>query len=102
MFIFLYYANALINSISYVTGYSIGSLLGGLLYRGLGGRGAFQSMGLIALVCCISHIGLHRLVNKTSPQSEIPSAENVHLQVTSDKNYATNEIVKLKSNRSLE
>ncbi|XP_054258940.1 major facilitator superfamily domain-containing protein 6-A isoform X4 [Macrosteles quadrilineatus] len=36
-------------------GYSVGSLMGGILYRSLGGSSAFRVFSVFALVCSISH-----------------------------------------------
>lgn len=37
-------------------GFSIGALLGGILYQEIGGRRSFQMFALLALITCIAHM----------------------------------------------
>ncbi|KAK6635309.1 hypothetical protein RUM44_000560 [Polyplax serrata] len=43
-------------------GYSLGSLLGGFLYKNIGGRLTFQLFSVLAVLCCITHMILYKTV----------------------------------------
>ncbi|EEB13034.1 conserved hypothetical protein [Pediculus humanus corporis] len=47
-------------------GYSLGSLIGGFLYKSVGGRIAFQLFSGLALICCLTHMILYKtMLSKT-------------------------------------
>ncbi|CAG9836968.1 unnamed protein product [Diabrotica balteata] len=46
-------------------GYAIGSLLGGTLYKYLGGKPTIQIFSFIAVICSILHLVLHKTILKT-------------------------------------
>ncbi|KAG8258771.1 hypothetical protein J6590_024083 [Homalodisca vitripennis] len=56
-------------------GYSVGSLMGGLLYRSLGGGLAFRVFSMFALACSISHWLLYVLFFRESTTGDQQSRE---------------------------
>lgn len=61
-------------------GYAIGSTLGGILYRTLGGRGALYVFSATALTCAIAHAILYSTILK----DKIPSTNDDGYQEPSD------------------
>lgn len=58
-------------------GYAVGAILGGFLYRYLGGRGALQVFSAIAVVCGVLHLVLHKTLLR---HHEVPEANGKQQQ----------------------
>ncbi|XP_057663490.1 uncharacterized protein LOC130898309 isoform X1 [Diorhabda carinulata] len=52
-------------------GYAVGSFMGGLLYKYLGGKCTLQIFSLIALVCSIVHLILHKTILKPVESTKV-------------------------------
>ncbi|KAK6639530.1 hypothetical protein RUM43_007803 [Polyplax serrata] len=68
-------------------GYSLGSLLGGFLYKNIGGRLTFQLFSVLAVLCCITHMILYKTVlsqsyNKGNVKERKTPGEEVKMMAT--------------------
>lgn len=54
-------------------GYAVGAVIGGFLYRYVGGRGALQIFSAMAVICGIMHLILHKTLLR---HHEVPEIMN--------------------------
>lgn len=54
--------NVFDNNIFFFVGYALGSVIGGLFYKFLGGKKTFMIFMVFGLICGVSHFVIHKTV----------------------------------------